>query len=388
MSSIADTERMLKLIERQEDMLGISGLGRANTATLYVSPDGTGADGLSWRTAYTTLNLALDACSTDANDLTLILVAPGTYDINEPGQPTWTQNVVIQGSHRLFVNITNTNATASCVLRLEGYAVVQDVTITHIAGDNGLLLMEDGARATRCYFDGTALTGAAVSLWIDGTCARVIDCDFIGNVTHTVAINVLGDCCLYEKISIHDCATGIWVHNAAADRNIFSYVDIGECVLAVDIDSGNEQFFHEINFHHNTRNVDDEVQDHVWVNIHGQFPIYILPDDFNGVTVNTGAANVYGGDTQLIAAAAIDNPFRVVGTHFEPSANEWYKVRFTNTAAAPYYDEIQFDGTKREGSAAPSGTEFIFNADTRISCSAKSESGGNNTKVWIEIQEI
>jgi len=125
---IAEEERLLKLIERQEDMLGIAGLGRANTATLHVSPDGTGADGLSWRTAYTTLNLALDACSADANALTLILMAPGTYDINEPGQPTWTQNVVLQGSHRDFVTITNTHATASCVLRLEGHAVLNDVS--------------------------------------------------------------------------------------------------------------------------------------------------------------------------------------------------------------------------------------------------------------------
>jgi len=385
---IAEEERILKIIERQENMLGISGLGRANTATLYVSPDGTGADGLSWRTAYTTLNLALDACSADANALTLILMAPGTYDINTTGQPTWTANVVIQGSHRNLVNITNTHATASCVLRLEGFAVVQDVTITHIAADNGLLLMEDGARATRCFFDGTAMTGAGVSLWIDGTCSRITDCDFTGIATDTIAINVLGSCCLYEKISIHNCATGIWVHDASADRNIFSYVDIGECALAVDIDSGNDQFFHEINFHHNTRNVDDEVQDHVWVNIHGRFPIYILPDNFNGITVNTGAANTYGADTQIIAAAAIDNPFRVVGAHFEPSTAEWYKARFSGDSGTTHYDEIQFDGTKREGAAAPSGTEYIFNADTRISCSAKDVSGGDNVKVWLEIQEI
>ena len=72
---VADT-RLIE--ERQRDMLGIAGLGRANTATLHVSPDGDGSDGLSWRTAYTTPPDAFDACSADANDLTLVLVAPGT----------------------------------------------------------------------------------------------------------------------------------------------------------------------------------------------------------------------------------------------------------------------------------------------------------------------
>lgn len=39
-------ERIARIIERQEDMLGNTD-GKAITATLRVSPDGTGADGLS-----------------------------------------------------------------------------------------------------------------------------------------------------------------------------------------------------------------------------------------------------------------------------------------------------------------------------------------------------
>ena len=34
------------------------------------------------------------------------------------------------------------------------------------------------------------------------------------------------------------------------------------------------------------------------------------------------------------------------------------------------------------------GTEFIFNKGTRISASAKDVTGGDNEKVWLEIQEI
>jgi len=47
-----------------------------------------------------------------------------------------------------------------------------------------------------------------------------------------------------------------------------------------------------------------------------------------------------------------------------------------------------FDGNKKAGADAPSGTEYIFARGTRISASAKSISGGNNVKVWIKLQEI
>ena len=387
---IALEERLLKLIERQEDMLG--NVDRAYTATLHVSPDGTGADGLSWRTAYTTLNLALDACSTDANDLTLILIAPGTYDMNESGIPTWAANVVLQGTHRGFTTITNSNATQSAILELDGYAVIRDMRFTQTEYDspcNGVILNGDDSRVYRCEFDGSNLdTAAGISLMVDSERIKVIDCDFYGNTTYTMALQISNANGNFERLRIHNCLRGIWIIDAPSDHNLFSFIDIGECALGIDIDAGDEQFFYEISFHHNTRNVDDESANHIWINIYGLFPIYVLPDNFAGVTVTTGVANVYGGDTQLIAANAIDNPFRIVGTHLEPAASEWYKVRFTGDSGAIYHDEIMFDGTKREGIAAPSGTEFIFNADSRISCSAKSETGTNNVQVWVEIQEI
>ena len=387
---IAIEEKVARLQERQLDMLGNAGLGRAYTATLRVSPDGSNTDGLSWRTAYNNLNDALDACGADANDLTLILVAPGTYDINESGQPTWTQNVVLQGNHRDYVVITNTHATASCVLRLEGLSAVFDVSIDHIAGDNGLLMWADGAVVRRLHITSTALTGAGVSLWMDGDDSIADDICIRGNLTNTVGLNVLSARCQYSNINICNCATGIWIHNAGADMNRFSEIMIHGCALGIDIDSGNQNMFNDIRFHNNTRNVDSEVQDQFWENIFGHFPIRIDPDNLVGILVACGAAGVYGADTQVIAAAAIDNPFRIVGVNFGPDATpaEWYTVRFTDSGGAPYYDVLMFHGDKREGAAAPSGTEYIFNADTRISCSARSVTGGNNVDVWLEIQEI
>ncbi len=127
------------------------------------------------------------------------------------------------------------------------------------------------------------------------------------------------------------------------------------------------------------------------MNLRGRFDIEILPDDFNGIAVTGGgAANTYGADTELLSAASRDNPFRIVGVHFEPDASpaEWYMVRFSDDSGATFYDILMFSGDKREGIAAPVGTEHIFNRGTRISCSAKSVSGNNDVKVWVEVQEI
>ncbi len=279
-------ERVAWLESQHDDMFGVID-SRANTATLFVSPDGTGADGQSWRTAYQTPAAAFDACSADANDLTLVFFAPATYDFNAPGQPTWTQNIVVQGSHRDFVIFTNTHVTASCVLRLEGLSVVRDVTITPVAADNGLLMMANGARAVRLRIDGTAHTGAGVGLWLDGDDAKATDIDIEGNPAQTIGLNVLGARTHYENIFIHSCATGIWIHNSAADDNFFEHIDIHDCALGIDIDSGNRQHYENIAFYGNTRNVDDEVGDSEWLNIRGRFDIEILPDNLVGITVIT-----------------------------------------------------------------------------------------------------
>lgn len=70
--------------------IGTGGIGRAVTATLYVSPNGSGADGLTWLTAYTTIQAALDVASTDADACTLIFIGPHAtnYNINTTGDPT------------------------------------------------------------------------------------------------------------------------------------------------------------------------------------------------------------------------------------------------------------------------------------------------------------
>ena len=396
---IGHEERTLKIIERQEDMLGNAGEGRSHTATLRVSPNGTGADGLSWRTAYQTIQEALDAASTSGGECTLILIGPHAtyYDINTTGDPTWAANVILQGTHRHWAEIRNDHATAASILRFTGKAGVADLNFNlGTAAKNGVIMTQSGARVKRCMFDGSSLTDApATALWLDhatgGSGAKIIDCDIFGHVDNMIGmmIDQFGDSC-YEQIRIHQCHTGININGANADYNCFTNLDIGECVTGIDIDSGNEQHFNNINFHHNGTNVDDEVHDHIWNNIFGDFPIRIEPDNLTGVTLTANAAaNVWGVDTEIRAAVTSTVPFRVVAILVDPQIAQWYQLRLSDDSGSTFFDQVGVNISRTAGSEAPAGTGYIFNAGTRISGSIKAESAGSDTmQVWLKIQEI
>ncbi len=374
---------------------GIQSLGRAITATLRVSPNGKNTNGSSWTEAYTTIQGALDAASSNVNDLTLIAIGPNStqYDIYTTGNPSWSKNVCLAGSHRNWAKIVNSHASATSILNFTGFTCLYNLTIDCGVGSNNGVKVSgssaNGARIRRTYFECEDITGAHTALELSGIEYVIAErVKFHGVQAQTKAL-LLDSCKLgnFEWLDFHDCATGIQIVGTSPD-NIWSYVLLHDQTLALDIDSGDNQFFHEVSFSSNTRNVDDEVGNHTWLNPSGAFDIEILPDNLGGTQVNTGAGNTYGSDTQLLSAVSRDNPFRIVGVHLEPSSSEWYQVRFSDDAGSTFYDILQFDGTKREGLAAPPGTEHIFNEGTRISCSARDVSGGDNVKIWLEVQEI
>lgn len=370
-------------------------IGRAVTAKLLVSPNGNGNNGFTWTTAYPTIQAALDAASTNDSDCTLIIISPhgaGYYDINRLGDPTWAANVIIMGTHRNWAKVKNDHVGATSVLKLTGRSSVINLNINLGTGNNGLIQTRGGARTRYCQFVGENLTSPATALWYDTDSAKhfkALDCDFLGHITHMTAFKVDQLCCSeLEQLRIHKCLVGIHVLGADADENLFDTIDIGDCAKAIKIDAGSQQHFNNVNFHHNTVNIEDAVGDNIWNRIYGQFPIVVVPDDLAGVQLDCGGVGAWGADTEVRAAASATKPFRIVGVSMDPSAAEWYTVRFSADSGVSWYDTHLCEVAKREGAAAPSGTEFIFNVGTRISASARSISGGNNIKVWIEIQEI
>lgn len=389
--------RLEELLERQEDMLGDATSLGAITATLRVSPDGTGVDGLSWRTAYQTLQDALDAASTDANDCTLILLAPTAtfYDINTTDDPTWTGNYEIRATHRAWAFIRNNHVGATSVMNFSGKVSLRDLAIVTTGSVNGVCFTSNGWRVCQCGFNSSGTSGANTSLHADGSGAltrggRIEDTVFVGNVTHTTAYQIEQSAVnIAREVTIHSCLVGIHIIDSDSDYNEFHDCDIGDCALGIDIDAGNEQHFANINFHHNTRDVDDEVGDHTWIKPSGAFAITTAPDDLAGVTITAGVgANAWSAaDTQV--RGATDNPFRVVGVVLDPDANEKYRVRLYD--GTTYFTDVWAEGgvgVAAKGTQAPSGTEFIFNRGIVISASAKSESGGNDIDVSVQVQEI
>ncbi len=375
--------------------IGTSTLGRAATATLYVSPNGSNTNGRTWASAYNTIQSALDAASSDSDDLTLILIGPHAtyYDVNTTGDPTWSKNVELKGSHRNWANIKNDHASATSVLKFTGKVSLIDITIDCGSGSsNGVIISGAGANGSRVYkmhLECKDVTGAHTALELeDVTHVRAEDIFLQGVVGQTTGL-LLDDCDLsrFTDLDLHDCLAGVQITDTSP-RNTWIDTAFHDCALALDIDSGDNQDFHNADFHNNVRNVDDEVGNHVWINPHGVFDIEILPDNLVGTLVNTGGAGAYGGDTELLSAVSRDNPFRIVGTHVEPSTSEWYQLRLSDDSGSTFFDIIQFDGTKREGMAAPSGTEHIFNAGTRVSGSVRDVSGGDNVRVWLEVQEV
>ncbi len=375
--------------------IGASVLGRAATATLYVSPCGSNTNGKTWASAYNTIQSALDAASADNDALTLILVGPHAtnYDIDTTGDPTWSKNVVLKGSYRNFAKIKNDHASATSVFKFTGKVSIENLAIDCGSGSvNGVIISGANTRGStlyQTYFECEDVTGAHMALEVEDTeYLHVEEVKFHGVAAYTTGL-LLDGCTLsnFERLDFHENLVGIQITDTSPD-NIWSFILLHDCALALDIDSGDYQFLHEFAFAGNTRNVDDEVGNHAWIAPHGAFDIEILPDNLVGTTVSTGSANTYGADTELLSGASRDNPFRIVGIHMEPSTSEWYQLRLSDDSGATFFDIIQFDGTKREGAAAPSGTEHIFNKGTRISGSARDVSGGDNVKVWLEIQEM
>ncbi len=373
--------------------------GMALTATLYVSPDGSGSDGKSWTNAYTTIQAALDIASTDANDLTLILIAPHAtaYDINTTGDPTWAGNYVLLGSHRHWVEIKNDHASATSILKFTGKASLEHLQFDLGTGTNGIILTHDGAVVSFSHFDGESLTGASTALHLDGATAAhsvITDVDFRGEgKTHMTAILIDNvELSEFYNIIIDAAKTGIQIVNAASDENKFLNIRIGDSGIGFDLDAGNEQHIEDVFFHHNTTDIDDEVGDHVFNNIRSETDVTFFPDNFTGITLSAGSGTDWGTDTEIRSAATATSPFRILGVHVEADANEKFRIRLSDDAGSSHFDDIQIEGVaneqKRESIQAGFGSEHIFNKGTKISGSVKSESGSNNAVVWLEVQVL
>ena len=375
---------------------GMAMVGRPVTATLYVSPAGDGSDGATWATAYTTLNAALDAASTNANDLTAILLGPTAtfYDINTTGDPTWAANVQIESPHRIWAPMKNTHASATSILKLTGKASVSNIAFFQTNGVSGVIFTSSGARARRCGFNSTACTSAVNGIELDGSGgiiqgAIIEDCQFVGAVGYTTAMK-LNQVSIMEatRINIHDAILGISIDGAATKTNFFKDIELGVCATGVAILNGEGAHFDKAHFHKNTVNITEtSTTENVWNGISGEFEISIEPQNLSGVSVSAGDGS-WGADVEIRAAATATKPFKVIGYQLEPSNAENTLIRFSADSGATFFSQGIFATRRGRASGSGDATDFIFSKGTRISASVWSPSSGRTVSVWLEIQEI
>lgn len=378
-----------------QDDLGMPTVGRPNTASLFVKKDATGAaDGSSWADAFTTLNAALDAASTDPNEGTLIFLAPAAapYDIDTTGTPTWTGNYEIHGAHRRWSIITNSNATADCIFKFTGKVSINDCGIL-TANTHGVIFTNSNYRIRHSGLNGTAMTTSHSLIYIDGSGGLIKggiieDIEMTGDIGFTTGIYMdKATQCTYKGVYCHTCINAIQIVDVLSINNYWEDLDLGGNAIGINIDAGVSQHFNRVNFHENTINVDDEVGEHHYNGITGELGIHTTPQDRVGVSVVSGA-DAYGADTELVAIATVDVPFKVLFYNVSPSVEETMMIRFSADSGATYFTESVFATKKDKASGGGDATNFIFNAGTRISASLYGSAITVNSNVWLEIQEI
>ena len=149
------------------------------------------------------------------------------------------------------------------------------------------------------------------------------------------------------------------------------------------------------NQYRNTLNIDDEVHDHVFNGISGEFAIMVQPTAAAGGIVGTEITlgnDAWGGDTELIPASggiAPTKPFKVLSYILAPTIDKTMRIRFSADSEATYFTEYVGAAAKKDkASGAGDSTDFIFNVGTRISADGWCSEAGATCEIWLEIQEI
>ena len=231
----------MSYINFKEDLLGMPTVGRAVTATLYVSPNGDNSDGSTWERAYQTIQGALTAASTDVNECTLILIGINTggihYDIDTTGDPTFTGNYILKGTHRTWQKVMNDHDTATSILKFTGYVALDNLNFNLGDGSgNGVIITKGAFRVYKCQFVGEDLTGAATALHIDGATTvkhgKMGDIHMFGHSTYMTGL-LLENCTrgMFERFRIHNCLKGVHITDGddathESNSNMFYKFDI------------------------------------------------------------------------------------------------------------------------------------------------------------------
>jgi len=362
------------------------------TDRIYVHKDGSGTTGESWETAYSTINAAYAATSSDLDNKTLIFVGLGTFDVNIAGQLDITKNVNIIGSGREGTTFMNSHISADFVFSVSRYFKIEHCEVFYNQSCGGINVQDtsDSHLIHINFMTEVNHTGTPEALYLDGGGhGEFEDLHFDGLNTTSTAINISNsDHNTFWDIEVYEYNnTGIHICNNS-NNNLFKDIHIFETDIGLNIDSGYNQHFMDLMFFGCATNVDDEIGNSYWYDIITDVEEAITaPNDLTGVVVNTDAlGDTYGIDTLIYDASASDRPYYIVAMMFEPNVKERYGLRLTDDGGTTYFYETVIEA-KNIDEVNRLTIEFprVFNAHSQIHCSVMSESGGDHMDNWLEI---
>lgn len=369
---------------------------------IYVHQDGSNeTGGRNWDEAYTDLPSAIARAEGTEYWTTLILCGAGIWDVCTPTAQLIDRNIILVGAGRDLTTFINTHPLADSVFRTtwafkgyrftirmsdacDGIVVGQDWGYFDVKSDIRLenvmftVNVSNNANTEGLRLENSEL-GKFNNLHFEGWCHAAV-----------IAINISNshdnD---FSDIRIHHCKMGIIFTLNTSDYNHFDMIDIYNSSVGINIDAGNVQHFESLIFSLVGNPVDDEVGDSVWFDIQSDNLIGgIQPQDLVGVDVDTDiVANTYGVDVLVCDAIDSDRPYYLVAILFEADAGERYGLRLWE-GIGYFYETVLESKFVNQMERWSIELPNIFNAHSRIYCSIKSETGGDDMDIWTELVAI
>ena len=193
----------------------------ANAAQYYVAPNGTGTNGLSWSTAYTNLQDAIDAVSPTGDQ---IWVKANTYTISAAinvnkavgiyGGFAGTESTLDE--RQLTTNITTISGggTTQC-FNITADAYIDGFTITAGNAENGgVMYINDCSPTIRnCIFTDNVANTSGGAIYNNQSGATIVNCLFTNNTANTGSGGAVTTTGKSRNVNITNCTL---VSNTAA----------------------------------------------------------------------------------------------------------------------------------------------------------------------------
>jgi len=386
------------------DFTRFAGLKNAYTEVFFVSPDGSNSDGTSWDRAFTTIPAALDAVSTDLNDMALIVLAPNHpsgpttgYDINTTGDPNWDVNFDLLSSNRHSVRIVNNHVNATSILKFTRNTDLYNVKFGCGTGSNdGVVISGSNARGVKLsnvWIGSSQVTGANHGIRVENTVNVGFDNVWVkGTAGFTTGLYLNNsDLSYIRNMQIYNCLIGTQILTGS-DDNYFSDTTLNGCATGLQIDAtATDCSFEHLDVIASTTNITDNGTNTNFMNLHSDVEnAAIVPTDLTGVAVTAGVgADTWGTAATIRTAVAATKPFYATGIVIEPDTAEKWGLRFSDDGGTTYFwDSVVEQWTGNESRNIEFASPFLIRQGSAITAQAKSETGGNVIDVWIQIVNI